>query len=128
MNLVLLIVGLALIEYFAFSALAGKARATYGVTAPATTGHPGFERRLRVQQNTLEQLIIFIPSILIFQHYWNANLAAVMGVVFILGRFVYYRGYVEEPGKRSTGFAIGMIAQMILLIGAISGAVMQLLK
>jgi len=128
MNFVLLIVGLALIEYFAFSALVGKARATYGVTAPATTGHPGFERRLRVQQNTLEQLIIFIPSILIFQHYWSANLAALTGLVFILGRIIYYRGYVEDPGKRTTGFAIGMVAQMTLLIGAIAGAVMQLLK
>jgi uncharacterized MAPEG superfamily protein len=128
MNFVLLIVGLALLEYFAFSALVGKARATHGVIAPATTGHPGFERRLRVQQNTLEQLIIFIPSILIFQHYWSANLAALMGVAFIVGRLVYYRGYVEEPGKRSTGFAIGLIAQMILLIGAIAGAVRGLLE
>ena len=126
MDPVLLIVGLALIQFLVFGALAGKARATYGVEAPAVTGHPGFERRFRVQQNTLEQLVIFIPSILIFQLYWSPNVAAALGVVFIVGRLIYYRGYVEEPGKRSLGFGIGVLAQLILLLGAVSGALLAL--
>ena len=125
MDLVLLVVGIALIEFFVFGILAGKARGTYGVEAPAVTGHPGFERRFRVQQNTLEQLVLFIPSILIFQMYWSSNVAALMGVVFILGRVIYYRGYVADPGKRTLGFAIGSIALFVLLIGAVSGALME---
>ena len=127
MDLVLLVVGLALLEYLAFSMLAGRARVTYGVEAPAITGDPGFERRFRVQQNTLEQLMIFVPSILIFQLYWSPNLAALMGLLFIVGRILYSRGYVEEPGKRSVGFGVGLIAQAVLLLGSIAGAAMQLL-
>lgn len=128
MDLIYLIIGLALLEYFVFGALAGQARGKHGVEAPAVTGHPEFERRLRVQQNTLEQLMIFIPSLLLFGHYWSESGAAGLGAVFIVGRLVYYRGYVADPGKRGTGFAIGFIAQVILLLGAIAGAVMDLLS
>ena len=128
MDLIYLVIGLALLEYFVFGALAGQARGKHGVEAPAVTGHPEFERRLRVQQNTLEQLMIFIPSLLLFGHYWSESGAAGLGAVFIVGRLVYYRGYVADPGKRGTGFAIGFIAQVILLLGAIAGAVMDLLS
>ncbi len=127
MDLIYLVIGLALLEYFIFGALAGQARGKHGVEAPAVTGHPEFERRLRVQQNTLEQLMIFIPSVLLFGHYWSEGVAAGLGAVFIVGRLVYYRGYVADPGKRGTGFAIGFLAQVILLLGSIAGAVMDLL-
>ena len=127
MDLIYLVIGLALLEYFIFGALAGQARGKHGVEAPAVTGHPEFERRLRVQQNTLEQLMIFIPSVLLFGHYWSEGVAAGLGAVFIVGRLVYYRGYVADPGNRGTGFAIGFLAQVILLLGSIAGAVMDLL-
>ncbi len=127
MDLIYLVIGLALLEYFIFGALVGQARGKHGVEAPAVTGHPEFERRLRVQQNTLEQLMIFIPSLLLFGHYWSESGAAGLGAVFIVGRLIYSRGYVADPSKRSTGFAIGFLAQMILLLGAIAGAVMDLL-
>ena len=127
MDLIYLVIGLALLEYFIFGALVGQARGKHGVEAPAVTGHPEFERRLRVQQNTLEQLMIFIPSLLLFGLYWSESGAAGLGVVFIVGRLIYSRGYVADPSKRSTGFAIGFLAQMILLLGAIAGAVMDLL-
>lgn len=122
MDLVYLVIGLALIEYFGFGMLAGQARGRHGVEAPAVIGHPDFERRFRVQQNTLEQLVIFIPSILIFSQYWSPLIAAAMGIVFVLGRLVYYRGYVADPSKRGTGFLIGMLAQTVLLLGALIGA------
>ena len=127
MDLIYLVIGLALLEYFIFGALVGQARGKHGVEAPAVTGHPEFERRLRVQQNTLEQLMIFIPSLLLFGHYWSESGAAGLGAVFIVGRLIYSRGYVADPSKRSTGFAIGFLAQVILLLGAIAGAAMDLL-
>ena len=127
MDLIYLVIGLALLEYFVFGALVGQARGKHGVEAPAVTGHPEFERRLRVQQNTLEQLMIFIPSLLLFGHYWSESGAAGLGAVFIVGRLIYSRGYVADPSKRSTGFAIGFLAQVILLLGAIAGAAMDLL-
>ena len=127
MDLVLLVVGLALLEYLAFGLLTGKARAQHGVEAPAIVGHPDFERKYRVQQNTLEQLIIFVPSILLFQHFWNPNFAALLGLIFIVGRILYYRGYVGDPSKRAFGFVIGFVAQAVLLLGAILGASLALL-
>ena len=76
MPFVHLVIGAALLEYLWFAFAVGKARETYKVSAPATTGNEIFERNFRVQMNTLEQLIIFIPSILIFAHYFDARIAA----------------------------------------------------
>ena len=61
-----IVIGIALLEYFATAFLCGKARVRYGIAAPATTGDPTFERYFRVQQNTMEQLILFLPAILLF--------------------------------------------------------------
>jgi uncharacterized MAPEG superfamily protein len=102
--------------------LAGMARNTYNVPAPATTGHPIFERYLRVQQNTLEQLIIFLPAMWMFAYYVGPRLAALLGLVFVIGRLVYFRGYVADPKQRSAGFAITMSAEGMLFLGAFLGA------
>jgi uncharacterized MAPEG superfamily protein len=123
MEAVSVVVGLAILEYFVFGMLVARARGAAGIEAPATTGDPNFERHFRVQQNTLEQLAIFLPSIWLFATYISANAAAGLGLVFIVGRILYLRGYVADPAKRGTGFAIGTLAQMILLLGGIGGAV-----
>ena len=125
MDMVLLVIGLALVEFMVFGFLVGQARSKHDIQAPATSGHPEFDRRYRVHQNTLEQLVVFIPAILIFQLYWSPALAALIGLAFVVGRVVYYRGYVAEPSGRSAGFAIGFIAQAILLIGAVAGALIE---
>ena len=56
MELVYATILLALLEYIVMAALVGRARAKYGIHAPATTGHPDFERANRVHINTLENL------------------------------------------------------------------------
>ena len=125
MNLVLLVIGLALVEVLVFGLLVGQARGKHDIQAPATSGHPEFDRRFRVHQNTLEQLVIFIPAILIFQNYWNPAFAALLGAAFLVGRVLYYRGYVADPAGRTVGFAIGFLAQVVLVIGAVAGAVIE---
>jgi uncharacterized MAPEG superfamily protein len=125
MEPVAIVLALALIEYFVFGLLVGRARGQYGVEAPATTGHPIFERYHRVHQNTLEQLAIFVPALWMFGVYVSAPIAALLGLVFIVGRFVYLRGYVEDPKKRSTGTLITLIAQAILLVGGGVGALVS---
>ena len=124
MEFVTVVIILALIEYMYFGAMAGQARVKYGVEAPATTGNPIFERTLRVQQNTLEQLVVFLPSIWFFATYVNPFIAALLGIVFIVGRFVYFTGYVADPGKRGTGFLITFVANAVLLLGGLVGAIM----
>jgi uncharacterized MAPEG superfamily protein len=124
MEPVALVLALALVEYFVFGLLVGRARGQYGVEAPATTGHPVFERYHRVHQNTLEQLAIFVPALWMFGIYVSAAIASLLGLVFIAGRFVYLRGYVADPKKRSTGTLITLIAQAILLVGGGVGALL----
>ena len=122
MHLVSFVIALALLEYFVFGLLVGRARGTHNVPAPATSGHPVFDRTFRVHQNTLEQLAIFLPSIVIFAHVVDDRIAAGLGVVFIIGRALYFRGYVADASKRGTGFLIGALAQIALLLGALIGA------
>jgi len=121
------VIALALIQYFYFVVVVGQARGKYGVPAPAITGHPEFERRFRVQQNTLEQLVMFIPAMLLFATWVSATLAGVLGLVFILGRWLYFRGYVADAERRGTGFMVGALAQMALLLGAVLGSLVAAL-
>jgi glutathione S-transferase len=117
-----LVVVLALVEFFYFSLEVGKARGRYQIPAPATTGNEMFERYFRVHMNTLELLVMFIPSVLLFGQYLSAYLAAGLGVVYLLGRLVYLFAYVKDPKSRSVGFALSMVPILILMVGALVGA------
>lgn len=119
MELVALVITLALIEYMVFAGFVGWARGKFGVSAPAVTGNPEFERYYRVQMNTLEQLMIFIPAILVFGYYSNATWAAGIGVLFLVGRPLYFLGYVKDAAKRGPGFLLGFAANVILVLGSL---------
>jgi glutathione S-transferase len=118
-----LVIALALVEFLVFGFAVGQARKRYNLPAPATTGHEVFERYFRVQMNTLEQLVIFVPSMLLFAGYVNANIAAALGALFIIGRAVYFRGYVRAPAARHLGFVLSAIPNVALLVGAIIGTI-----
>jgi glutathione S-transferase len=114
---------LALAEYMYIALLVGRARGTYKVPAPATTGDPIFERHFRVQQNTLEQLVIFLPALWIFAlHAWWW-LTLLVGLAFIVGRFLYLRGYVRDPAQRGIGFGISFLSNITLVVGALIGTI-----
>jgi uncharacterized membrane protein YecN with MAPEG domain len=117
-----MVIGLALLEFLYFGFEVARARGRYKVPAPATTGNEIFERYFRVQMNTLEQLVVFIPSVLIFGQYLSPYIAAALGVVFLIGRLVYLFGYVKDPKKREAGFLLSAAPTFILLLGAIVGA------
>ena len=127
MTLVAIVAALALVEYTVLALGVGRARARYGVKAPATTGHEVFERHYRVQQNTLEQLVVFLPSLYLFASYVHAGIAAALGLVFVVGRALYAQGYVADPEKRGPGFLIGFVASNLLLLGGMIGALVSLL-
>jgi glutathione S-transferase len=122
MTSIAVVTSFALIEYLWISFSVGQARTRYGVAAPATTGNEIFERWFRVQQNTVEQLVVFLPSLWLFGHYVNARLGALIGLAFVAGRYLYARGYVEDPQKRGRGFMIGFAATALLLAGGLIGA------
>ena len=133
MTIVILIITLAVIEYMVFSFLAGMARDKYGIKAPAVSGHPEFERRLRVQQNTLEQLSAFIPAILAFSWVaesigWAGNtIASGLGVIWLIGRFVYATSYVRDPSSRAVGFLMTVLPTFVLLGGTLVAILVSLL-
>ena len=103
---------LALLEYSILGVMVGRARHTYGVEAPATTGNPDFERYFRVHDNTLEALIVFLPAVWIFSFSVNYHLGVLLGLLFVIARIIYAAGYLSAVSKRSTG---------ALMTGAING-------
>jgi glutathione S-transferase len=123
-----IVIALALLEFFLFGVAVARARATYRVMAPATAGHEVFERYFRVQMNTLEQLVIFVPSILMFGVYVSAWLAAALGLTFIIGRAVYFVGYVRAAEGRHIGFVLSAVPNLVLLGGGLAGAAWWLLR
>lgn len=117
-----LVTGLVLVMYLALGALVGRARGRHNVPAPAMTGHPGFERIMRVHQNTAEQLIMFLPALWMFAYFVSDIWAAVLGLVFLAGRLLYAQGYFAEASRRGPGFAISSLATLTLLVGGVIGA------
>lgn len=125
MTLVHIVIALALFEYLFFGMAVGRARVRFGVRAPATSGNEQFERYYRVQMNTLEQLIVFVPAMLLFARYVSAAWAAALGLLFLLGRALYYVAYVRDPQKRGAGFGISYLPMLALLAGGLIGAALE---
>ncbi|HJN51234.1 MAG: MAPEG family protein [Pseudomonadales bacterium] len=128
MAIVAIVAVLAIIEYLVFAMLVGRARGLYGVQAPATSGHEMFDRYYRVQQNTVEQLIAFLPGLWIFANYVSPLWAALVGVIFIVGRVVYLIGYTKDPESRGAGFVLSFIPTVILVVGGLIGLIVDLLS
>ena len=116
----------ALLVYVWMGVRVGGARKKSGIAAPTMTGDPELERHIRVQANTLEWLPIFLPSLWLFAIYWNDMVAAILGVIWIVGRVIYALGYAASPDKRELGFVIQMAAAAILLFGALGRAIWML--
>jgi len=95
--------------------MVGRARGKTGIHAPATTGHPDFERAFRAHMNTLEQAVAFLPVLWLASIYSNESVAAYLGYAWIVGRLWYIVGYIKEADKRSIGFLIGSVSFVILL-------------
>jgi glutathione S-transferase len=122
-----LVTVLAVLQCLVFSFLSGGAREKYKVEAPATSGNEVYERRNRVHQNTIEQLMVWLPSLWIAAQYTNPNRIAAIGAVFLVGRALYYTGYVKDPKKRGLGFGISFLSTAALLIYALVDVIRALL-
>ena len=123
---------LTLIFYFTTGLNVGRMRGKHNVKAPAMTGHLEFESAVRVQMNTLEWIVVFLPLLWLATIYFSPSmtilylawLPPVLGIIWIIGRWLYMSGYMQAPEKRETGFMIAGIAILGLLICAIVGIVM----
>jgi glutathione S-transferase len=123
-----IVTALALLQFMVFGMQVASARGKYGVHAPAVTGNEIFERHFRVQQNTLEQLIVFLPGLYLFAHYFNSLWAAGLGLIYLIGRQVYSASYVKDPKSRSAGFGLTVLPTLVLIIGGLIGAAIHLAR
>ncbi len=119
MEYVVAVVMLALLQYTWFGIEVGRARGRFEVPAPATTGHENFERFFRAHQNTTEQLVVFLPAIFACAYLVNETLAAAMGLLFVIGRLMYFRGYTNPEKSRSLGFGLGLIANTVMILATV---------
>jgi glutathione S-transferase len=121
-----IVTALALLQFVWFAMLVGQARGKYGIRAPAVSGNEIFERHFRVQQNTLELLILFVPGLYLFSRYFNPLWAAGLGVLYLIGRQLYATSYVKDPSSRSAGYGLSALPTLILVLGGLVGAGMRL--
>jgi glutathione S-transferase len=117
-----LVTCLSIAVYAYASILVSRARQKFGVKLPAISGNPDFERVFRAHMNTLEWLPMFLPSLWLFAIYIGDNIAAGLGLVWVIGRILYIHGYAQAVAKRGPGFAIQSLANLALWFGA-SGAI-----
>lgn len=122
----ILIIMIALLQYIIFTGQVGFTREKYGVSAPKTTGDETWERYFRVQQNTLEQLIIFIPAMLAFATYVSEMWVLIPGITFIVGRQLYAQLYVKNPASRAIGMILSFFSNIALVIGSLISLIMMM--
>lgn len=101
--------------------LVGRARGKTGIQAPATVGHPDFERAFRAHMNTLEQAVVFLPALWLASIYSNEAVASYLGYGWIVGRIWYIVGYNKHADKRSMGFLVSVLCFFVLLIMSLWG-------
>jgi uncharacterized membrane protein YecN with MAPEG domain len=123
MNYVHIIAVLAIFQFLYFGIKVGRARGKYDVAAPATSGHEMFDRAFRIQMNSLEQLVCFLPALLLAAVYWPSTMIAAIGTVYLVGRFLYASSYMKDPAERGPGFALSILPTFVLLGAAGWGAV-----
>jgi uncharacterized MAPEG superfamily protein len=114
---------LTVLLLFGTVVMVGRARGKYEIKAPAVTGHPAFERAYRVQMNTLEQTVLFLPTLWLAANYGFSGWAGIVGLVWLAGRVWYAGAYLGDAAKRGPGFGLGMLAWLVLLVMACIGVV-----
>ena len=116
---------LAVLQYLAIGAAVGKARGRYGIKAPATSGHEQFDRAYRVQMNTLELLVVLLPTLYIAARHLPPLWVAGAGAIYLIGRLVYWRAYLKDPASRSLGFLLSAGPIMALVLTTLMFALMR---
>lgn len=125
MELVGAVTLLALLQFVVMGIMVGRARGLYGVKAPATTGHEQFERWFRVHYNTLEKLIVFLPSLWLFGYYVGQYYAAGLGGIYLIGRLLYAVTYTRDPATRGLGTLLSDLPMVIMLLGGLIAIILE---
>lgn len=112
---------LTVVLLVACMALVGRARGRYQVKAPATTGPEGFERMLRIQANTNESTLMFLPALWTAAHFGTVWISAALGAVWLLARVWYAFAYANPARSRGPAYIVSMLAMVGLLLQGLWG-------
>ncbi|MBT8556375.1 MAPEG family protein [Polynucleobacter paneuropaeus] len=99
----------------------GRARGKYQIKAPAVLGHEMFERAYRIQLNTIENVLMFLPALWLYAIFIGDKGAGDSGMIWLLGRIWYAIAYQNNPAKRGYGFLISLLVIAGLWLGAAYG-------
>jgi glutathione S-transferase len=127
LNQLIALILVALLQYLFFAGRVGFNRVKYNVPAPKTVGNEIWERMYRVQMNTLEQLIVFIPALLAFGHFVSNAWALLPGGLFLLGRQLYSHLYIKNPESRGPGMIMSFLSNIVLVLGSFIGLLLQII-
>ncbi|MCH7538239.1 MAG: MAPEG family protein [Proteobacteria bacterium] len=116
MEAVVIVTALALIQFVVFGIQVSRIRGKSGIKAPTMTGSPELDRMFRVHVNTMEQLVLFIPALWLYAYYVNPLWGAGIGLVYIVGRFIYRAAYLQDPSNRGLGFALSFLPSTVMLL------------
>lgn len=83
---------LAIAFYFFAATRVAVAHGKFGIRLPAMAGNPDFERVLRAHVNMLEWMPTFLVPLWLCAIYLSDLAAAVLGLVWIVGRVWYFAG------------------------------------
>lgn len=125
MEAVVIITALALIQFVFFGIQVGRTRGKAGIKAPVMTGTPELDRMFRVHMNTMEQMVLFVPTLWLYAHYVNPLWGAGFGVVYLIGRFVYRAAYLKDPGGRTPGYAMTFLPSAVMLVWVLIVAIIS---
>ena len=127
MEVLALVTVVALAQVMFFQGRVARARNTFNVQGPATSGHPMWERYNRVHLNTIENVVVFLPLIWVCGLFFNVFVAGVLGVLFIAARAIYARGYLSEPpSRRAAGAWLTSLVLALLVLGSVVGIGLRL--
>ena len=121
MEYTIAIISIALLQYIFFTGRTGFSRGKFEINAPKTVGDETWERIYRVQQNTMEQLVIFIPGMIIFSTYVSQTWVLLPGILFVIGRQIYSQMYINNPDKRAPGMVLSFFSNIALVLGGLIG-------
>lgn len=110
----------AILITLGFAILVGQTRSRVRIDAPAMTGHADLERALRIQGNTVEQIVVFLPALWLAALYFQGWLPPIIGAVWCLGRIIYAIAYGTHK-QRLPGFALTVLPSVILIVLAFTG-------
>jgi glutathione S-transferase len=106
----------------------GRARGKYQVKAPEVSGHELFERAYRIQLNTIENVLMFLPALWLYAIFIGDKGAGNSGFIWLLARVWYAIAYQKNPAKRGLGFLISILVIAGLWTGAAYGIIHQFMR